>query len=212
MVNWTLVFASFGAVVATFDAYWFLRLAYTRIITLFRRRMAITDDSIVYSICSTHDIDFFCHMNNAKYFKELDFARFDFYFRSGLSDYVEARKEIYVVQHAAMIRYRRPLNFLMPFIVKTRMVYYDERSLYFEQSFISKPDNFIRAVALCKNTIVNCNVMDMMKELYQYDQPECPPDLAKFIEANEISSNKLKLKGHPISEGTSLSNMDKKEE
>ena len=92
-------------------------------------------------------------MNNAKYFKELDFARFDFYFRSGLSDYVEARKEIYVVQHAAMIRYRRPLNFLMPFIVKTKMVYYDERSLYFEQTFISKPDNFIRAVALCKNTI-----------------------------------------------------------
>ena len=110
-------------------------------------------DSIIHSICSTHDIDFFCHMNNAKYFKELDFARFDFYFRSGLSDYVEARKEIYVVQHAAMIRYRRPLNFLMPFIVKTKMVYYDERSLYFEQTFISKPDNFIRAVALCKNTI-----------------------------------------------------------
>ena len=55
-------------------------------------------------------------MNNAKYFKELDYARFDFYFRSELSDYVEARKEIYVVQHAAMIIYRRPLNFLMPFI------------------------------------------------------------------------------------------------
>ena len=54
--------------------------------------------------------------------------------------------------------------------------------------------------------------MNMMKELYQFDQPECPPDLAKFIGANEISSNKLKLKGHPISEGTSLSNMDKKEE
>ena len=45
MVNWTLVFASFGAVVATFDAYWFLRLAYTRLITLFRKRMAITDVS-----------------------------------------------------------------------------------------------------------------------------------------------------------------------
>ena len=47
MVNWTVVFASFGAVVATFDAYWFLRLAYTRLITLFRKRMAITDVSYV---------------------------------------------------------------------------------------------------------------------------------------------------------------------
>ena len=50
MVNWTLVFASFGAVVATFDAYWFLRLAYTRLITLFRQRMAITDVSYVHII------------------------------------------------------------------------------------------------------------------------------------------------------------------
>ena len=50
MVNWTVVFASFGAVVATFDAYWFLRLAYTRIITLFRKRMAITDVSYVHII------------------------------------------------------------------------------------------------------------------------------------------------------------------
>jgi len=214
MVNWTLAIASIGAVIATFDVYWFLRLAYTRLVSYIRHPIAITDDSVVYSICSTTDIDFFCHMNNAKYFKELDFARFDFYFRSGLSDYIEARREIYVVQHAAMIRYRRPLNFLTPFIVKTKMVYYDQRSLYFEQSFISKPDNFIRAVALCKNTLVNCNVMAMMKELYNLDQDflECPPDLAKFIEANDISSNKLKMKGHPISEGTSLSSMGKLEE
>ena len=50
MVNWTLVFASFGAVVATFDAYWFLRLAYTRLITLFRKRMAITDVSYMVNM------------------------------------------------------------------------------------------------------------------------------------------------------------------
>ena len=148
-------------------------------------------------------------MNNGKYFRELDFARFDFYFRSGLSKYFESRKEIYVVQHAAMIRYRRSLNFLMPFIVRTRLVYFDQRSLYFEQSFVSKPDNFIRAVALCKNTVVNCNVLSLMKDRYNLEQPDCPPDLCKFIEANEISSNRLKMTGHPVSEATSLVNMSK---
>lgn len=147
-------------------------------------------------------------MNNGKYFRELDFARFDFYFRSGLSDYFKTRKEIYVVQHAAMIRYRRPLNFLMPFLVRTRLVYFDQRSLFFEQSFVSKPDDFVRAVAFCKNTVVNCNVLSMMKNLYGLEQPSCPPELLKFIEANEISSNKLKLTGHPISEASSLSTMD----
>ena len=39
---------------------------------------------MIKSICWTTDIDYFLHMNNAKYLKELDFARFDYYFRTGL--------------------------------------------------------------------------------------------------------------------------------
>ncbi len=150
-------------------------------------------------------------MNNGKYFRDLDFGRFDFYFRSGLTDYLRKRKHLYVVQHAAMIRYRRSLNFLMPYIVKTRMVYFDQRSIYFEQSFISKPDNFVRAVALCKNTVVNCNVMQMMKDLYNVEPLTCPPELSKFIEANDISSNKLKMKGHPASVASALQNYESQE-
>ena len=81
----------------------------------------------------------------------------------------------------------------MPFVVKTKMVFFDKTSLYFEQTFISKPDNFVRAIALCKNTVVNCpDVKEYMKKMYNVSQPECPPDLAKFLEANEISSNKLR--------------------
>lgn len=208
MSNWTLIFGTGFAIVATFDVYWFLRLAYTRLLSYFRRPISVTEDSIIYSICSTSDIDYFCHMNNGKYFRECDFGRFDFYFRSGLSRYFQSHKEMYVVQHAAMIRYRRSLNFLMPFIVKTKLIYFDQRSLFFEQSFISKPDNFVRAVALCKNTVVNCDVLALMKTLYGLEQPKCPDDLLKFIEANEISSNKLKMKGHPVSEATSLVQMD----
>ena len=151
-------------------------------------------------------------MNNGKYFRELDFARFDFYFRTGIfSSSLKStvqfwiatlnmrfgnrneEKQIYIVQHGAMIRYRKPLNFLMPFVVKTKMVFFDKTSLYFEQTFISKPDNFVRAIALCKNTALNCpDVVEFMRKMYNVSQPECPPDLAKFLEANEISSNKLR--------------------
>lgn len=35
----------------------------------------LLQDSIVYSFCSTTDIDYFCHMNNGKYFRDLDFGR-----------------------------------------------------------------------------------------------------------------------------------------
>ena len=87
---------------------------------------------------------------------------------------------------------------------------FDDRSLYFEQKFVSLHDNFIRAIALCKNTAVNCDVITAMKEKFDLNQPECPEDLAKFIESNDISSNKLKMTGHPVSVATSLSGMDKK--
>ena len=94
----------------------------------------------IYSLCWTTDIDYFGHMNNGKYFKEMDFGRFDFYFRSGLTELIQvrmilmtmvmmtlmmmmmtlmvmmqARPSWYVVQHGASVKYRRPLNFLVPF-------------------------------------------------------------------------------------------------
>ena len=34
-------------------------------------------------------------------------SRFDFYFRTGCSAYIEARSKMFVVQHGASIRYRR---------------------------------------------------------------------------------------------------------
>ena len=102
-------------------------------------------------------------------------------------------KQVYFIHHGAMIRFRKPLYFLMPFVVKTKMVFFDKTSLYFEQTFISKPDNFVRAIALCKNTALNCpDVVEFMRKIYNVSQPECPPDLAKFLEANEISSNRLR--------------------
>ena len=40
------------------------------------------------SIVLPSDIDFLWHMNNAKYHRELDFARFDFLCKTGLGSYV----------------------------------------------------------------------------------------------------------------------------
>jgi hypothetical protein len=55
-------------------------------------------------------------------------------------------------------RYRRSIDFLVPFKLVTKLVYWDERSLYFEQRFVSLHDGFVRAVALCKNTCVGGTV------------------------------------------------------
>ena len=45
MANWTVIFGAGFAIVATFDVYWFLRLAYTRFLSFFRQPISITDVS-----------------------------------------------------------------------------------------------------------------------------------------------------------------------
>ena len=37
--------------------------------------LSLGDEGIIYSLCWTTDLDYFFHMNNGKYFREMDFAR-----------------------------------------------------------------------------------------------------------------------------------------
>jgi len=137
---------------AGFDVFWFLRLVYTKLASKFRRPLSLSsgDASVIYGLCATTDVDYFCHMNNARYLREMDFGRFDFYFRSGLGHWLEANPKAFAVQHASMMRYRRSLNFLMPYKLVTKLLYFDERSLYFEQRFVSLKDDFVRAIGISK--------------------------------------------------------------
>lgn len=65
-------------------------------------------------ICTTTDVDtLLYHMNNARYLRELDFARADFYERTGLYREICSQGSG-VVQGAATIRYRR---FLKPLTI-----------------------------------------------------------------------------------------------
>ena len=63
---------------AVFDVLWFLRLGMTKLATMLRRKISPLAESVIYSFCSTHDLDFMGHMNNARYFRELDFGRCGF--------------------------------------------------------------------------------------------------------------------------------------
>ena len=65
----------------------------------------------------------------------------------------------------------------MPFKVVTRLIFWDERSLYFEQSFVSLHDGFVRAVALCKNTVVGGSVVQMLASLGVEHVPEMPKEV-----------------------------------
>ena len=53
-----------------------IRPQFIEILKYFRKKsVTVTDTTVVPGICWTTDVDHFGHMNNGKYFRDLDFAR-----------------------------------------------------------------------------------------------------------------------------------------
>lgn len=102
------------------------------------------------------------------------------------------------------IRYRRPITFLLPFIVRTKLIWWDARSLYFEQRIESLTDGFIKAIAYSKSTIVNSNaelLLNKYKEIKQNEnldisKPELREDFEHWLDF--ISQNSKFLENERI--------------
>lgn len=93
--------------------------------------------SISTGLCTTTDIDWLLyHMNNARYLRELDFARADFYERTNLYREICSQGSG-VVQGASTIRYRRFLKPLSIFKItsKVSLVYRFDHLLSVQWNF-----------------------------------------------------------------------------
>lgn len=129
-------------------------------------------------------------MNNARYLRELDFARFHFYALTDLYKKIRQRGGG-AVQGASSIRYRRTIPIFHPYKIVTKLVWWDEKAIYLEQKFITLTDGFVRAIALSKQCITSCNVVDILKE-YNAERPPMPEELDLWLQSIESSSQKLR--------------------
>ena len=141
----------------TVDVWYFLRGAQVFFQAWFQPRIGdIMAEQSVDGQVLPHDLDYMGHMNNSRYLRECDFARFHHYMRNGLfmaSHRLGAR----MVVGASTIRYRRSLAFREPFEIRTKVIGWDEKAFYLEQRFVSKRDGFISAVMLCRQNVVRCS-------------------------------------------------------
>lgn len=72
-------------------------------------------------ICTTQDVDIFIrHMNNARYLRELDFARFHFYVLNGVYGAIK-KNGGGAVQGASSVRYRRTIPIFNTYKIETRV-------------------------------------------------------------------------------------------
>lgn len=179
-----------------FDVNYFVRIIFTIVIgRLFQKKKNIFDTTSIYGICTTQDVDLFLkHMNNARYLRELDFARFHFYDRTGIYSII-AQRGGGAVQGASSTRYRRALAIFTPYKVTTKLIYWEDKHFYLEHEFISLTDNFVRAVVLSRQTITNLKVTaaEIIAELDPNAKlPEVPKDLKLWLDSMEESSQKYK--------------------
>ncbi|KTG03007.1 hypothetical protein cypCar_00048980 [Cyprinus carpio] len=140
-----------------------------------------------------HDLDL-CHMNNARYLRECDFARFSLYTRNGVFKALRALGATIVVG-ASTIRYRRPLCVGEAFEIRSRIITWDEKSFYLEQRFVSCKDGMVSAVMFCKQNVLRSSPDKILQYLCKrkVEVPEFPEDLQHWINFISASSKALRV-------------------
>lgn len=92
-------------------------------------------------------------MNNARYLREIDFARVDFYERTKLYKTILSKGGS-VVQGATTIRYRRFIRPFSLFKITSKIIYWDDQFIYMEHRFVSPVDGFIHCIAICRQRLI----------------------------------------------------------
>ncbi|KAK7590543.1 hypothetical protein V9T40_002156 [Parthenolecanium corni] len=184
------------------DIHYFVRMGICYLQTFVRGKLGVLDTAELSSVCFTTDIDYLLfHLNNARYLRDLDFARTDFYQRTGLWRKIRDRGgAVYV--GASSVRYRRFIELFASYRYTTRIVYWDRTNIYTEHRFITTADHFVRAIVHCQQKVVNCDVEEVIDELLKTStedaklrqKPECPEEIKLWIQSCSVSSSKLRPK------------------
>ncbi|XGC81529.1 acyl-CoA thioesterase [Bdellovibrio bacteriovorus] len=166
------------------------RLIHILIFSRFRSKISLMDE------CSTPfrtwptDLDVLMHMNNGVYLSLQDLARMDFMIRMGAATKI-SKQGWYPVVASEMIRFRRSLQVFQKFSIHTRLVSWDEKSIYLEHKFLSGGEimaaGYIRARFLSKKggTVSPQELLSLIGA--DVTPPPFPTSLSSWIAAdNEL--------------------------
>jgi acyl-CoA thioesterase FadM len=121
-------------------------------------------------VCLTRDIDTMLnHMNNARYFRELDLARIDFYLRTRLYDEVRKNRGQIVLANAN-IRFRKFIPVFGRFKISTKVLFWNDDALFLEHKFVGG-NGVIHAVLLCQQKFIKCSGETVMNALLGRGDP-----------------------------------------
>lgn len=137
--------------------------------------LTFKDTSEIHFRCRLSDIDNFLEMNNGRVFTLYDMGRTDFAVRSGLGRQLLKQRWGLVVA-GSTIQYRRRIRAFEKVTMKTKIVAFDERWIYIEQSMWVK-DKPCSSALLRTGVTKGGKVIETARILAALDQSdwELPP-------------------------------------
>ena len=172
--------------------YPYVRTAKSFLVDSFRTKISLTDTHISYLICWPWDIDMWGELNNGRALSLFDLGRHGFSLRAGLfSGYF--RHKIHMPVAGVSVRYRHRIISFRRLEMRTRIIFHDERFLYFEQIVLLKDgrcaiQSLIR-VAVVENAKLLCP-KDAAKKVLGINLKlmRCPDWVKQWIKAEEQRS------------------------
>ncbi|HEY6491126.1 MAG: thioesterase family protein [Terracidiphilus sp.] len=96
--------------------------------------LGVLDEDRIRMHVWPHDIDLNLHMNNARYLSVMDYARIHLLARTRVLEHI-VRARWQPLVGAVWMTYRRSLPLFSAFSIATRLLCWDARWFYFEQTF-----------------------------------------------------------------------------
>lgn len=141
------------------------------------------------------DLDCMLHMNNSRYLREMDFGRVGLGLEWGIRDVVK-KLGGRAVLNATAVRYRRSLTLFQRFVVKTRILCWDEGAIYFEHKVVSS-DGFVCTVVFAKLAVRGVTAPVIFQTLVGCGRsPPPPPEVQSWMESIVRSSEAMKSEGN----------------
>jgi acyl-CoA thioesterase FadM len=164
-----------------------LRLVWVVLAALRRPRLGPLDESVVRLRVLPSDLDLNLHMNNGRFLSLMDLGRVDLLVRTGVVKLLRRQRWSAVVASVA-VRYRRPLDPLRRYELRTRLLGWDQRWVFLEQRFTRRGE--LMAYALVKTQFFGAQGRVSPQEIVsaspvQMESPPLPDAVREWMQAED---------------------------
>eukprot|EP00730_Choanoeca_flexa_P016259 TRINITY_DN7649_c1_g1_i1.p2 TRINITY_DN7649_c1_g1~~TRINITY_DN7649_c1_g1_i1.p2 ORF type:complete len:186 (+),score=13.55 TRINITY_DN7649_c1_g1_i1:1218-1775(+) len=137
------------------------------------------------------DLDFLGHMNNARYPRSADFARYQLWKLNGVFKALD-KLGGFMVLGAHTIRFRRSLEPFEAFDIQSKVLGWDETNFYVEQRFVTQ-DGFVKAIMYARQSMVKATTAQVLETIgHTTPSPSLPRHVQHWLQFVEEDSALLR--------------------